>query len=210
MTAKPLSATAFCLAALLATAAAAQTTASRSWTTADPEGQRGEFSFLGQRIGDPITKAFPDPKNQADQFGMKLCRGVPAIPGFIDCEHQGLRRMVDGIPRLDYHGAEVQFVNLRYLDNKMVGFTMGFETKKFAAVAEVLKRQFGAPFRTENVQWKDRIGYGYNAIFMTWNTPHGEMTLKERSIAMDTGSLELFTPAAERRYNDVRYRQVVD
>jgi hypothetical protein len=196
-------------AALISSAALAQT-APRSWTTADPEGQRGNFSFLGQQVGDPITKAFPDPKNQADQFGMKLCRSVNAIPSFTDCEDHSLRKTVDGIPRLDYHGVEVRFVNLRYMNDKMVGFTMGFDAAKFAAVAEVIKRQYGAPFRTENVLWKDRIGYGYNANFLTWNTPHGEMTLKERSIAMDTGSLELFTPAAERRYNDVRYRQVVD
>lgn len=184
--------------------------APRGWTTADPEGQRGQFMFLDNRIGDPITKSFPDPKNQKDQFGLKLCNGVDFIPGFTYCEDQRLRRVVDGIPRLDYHGVEVKFVNLRYLNDKFVGFVMAFDTANFKALAEVLQRQYGAPFQIEVVEWRDRVGFAYNNTIWSWNTPHGLMTLKERAVALDTGALELFEAAAERRYHAVRYRDVVD
>lgn len=196
-------------AALWAGAAAAQSAAPRAWTTADPEGQRGQFQFLGQRLGDPIEKAFPDWKNQKDQFGSPICQATKGLPGFLDCAYQGIRKVVDGIPRHDYGGIEVKFVNMRYIDRKLVGFTMGFDTKVFGPLAAALARQFGKPFSTEMALWKDRLGLEYNTAIHVWNTPHGEMTLKERWVHSDSGMLKLIEPAAERRYQDLRYRQIV-
>ena len=214
MTKLALPVAAFIAAASCAGTALAQTatpaSAPRAWTTADPEGQRGPFAFLGNRIGDPITKAFPDPKNQKDQFGIPLCNGVDFIPGFTYCEDQSLRRIVDGIPRLDYHGVEVGFVNLRYLNDRFIGFAMSFDSKNFASLAAVLRQQYGAPFQTEIVPWKERVGFAFDTAIISWNTPHGVMTLKERAVAVDAGLFELFEAAAERRYHEVRYRQVVD
>jgi hypothetical protein len=195
------------LAALWAGTAAAQ--APRPWTTADPEGQRGPFQFLGQRIGDPIAKAFPDFKTAKDQFGYPICQTTIGLPRFWDCAHQGLRRIVDGIPRLDYGGVEVKFVNLRYVDEKLVGFTMGFDAGVFERLAAVLERQFGKPFATEHALWKDRLGLEYNTAIHLWNTPHGDMILKERWVNSDSGMLKLIEPAAERLYQDLRYRQIV-
>jgi hypothetical protein len=200
------------MAAALAAApgwAEAQTQAPRAWTTDDPEGRRGRFEFLGQRLGDPVDKAFPDWKNQKDQFGALLCQTTIGLPGFLDCAYQGLRTVVDGVPRHDYGGVEVKFVNLRYVDRKLVGFTMGFDAKVFPALAAVLARQFGRPFATETLRWKDRLGLEYDTAVHVWNTPHGEMTLKERWVHSDSGMLKLIEPAAERRYQDLRYRQVV-
>ncbi|MCC7046437.1 MAG: hypothetical protein IT562_06980, partial [Alphaproteobacteria bacterium] len=42
-----------------------------------------------------------------------------------------------------------------------------------------------------------------------WNTPHGDMTFKERWVNSDSGMLMLIEPAAERRYQALRYRDVV-
>jgi hypothetical protein len=189
--------------------AAAPASAARVWTTADPEGQRGQFQFLGQRIGDPITKAFPDYKTAKDQFGGPICQLTVALPGFIDCAHQDLRRMVDGIPRLDYSGVEVKFVNMRYIDGKLVGFTMGFDSKNYEPLAAVLQRQFGAPFSTEHALWKDRLGLQYNTAIQTWNTPHGLMEFKERWVSPENGMLALMETAAERRYQAVRFKDIV-
>lgn len=198
------------LAASLAAPAWAQTAApERAWTTADPEGQRGQFQFLGQRIGDPIAKAFPDYKTAKDQFGYPICQTTVGLPGFWDCAHQGLRRLVDGIPRLDYGGVEVKFVNMRYLDGKLAGFTMGFDARNFEALAAVMQKQFGPPFSTENALWKDRLGLEYNTQIQTWNTPHGLMELKERWVNTDSGMLALIEPAADRRYQALRFRDVV-
>jgi hypothetical protein len=203
------------LAAAVAMAAggvAAQTApaaAPKAWTTADPEGQRGQFQFLGQRLGDPITKAFPDFKTAKDQFGYPICQTTIGLPRFWDCAYQGIRRIVDGIPRLDYSGVEVKFVNMRYVDEKLVGFTMGFDAAVFEPLAAVLHRQFGKPFSTENALWKDRLGLEYNTHYHIWNTPHGEMTLRERWVNSDSGMLKLIEPAAERLFQDLRYRQVV-
>jgi len=181
----------------------------RAWTTDDPEGQRGRFQFLGQRIGDPIAKAFPDFKTAKDQFGYPICQTTAGLPGFWDCAYQGLRRVVDGIPRLDYDGVEVKFVNMRYVDEKLVGFTMGFDARNFAALAAALRRGFGKPFATEQALWKDRLGLEYNTAIQVWNTPHGDMVLKERWVNSDSGMLSLIEPAAERRYQALRYRDVV-
>jgi len=199
------------LATLWAGAATAQTQtqAPRAWTTADPEGQRGQFQFLGQRIGDPITKAFPNFKTAKDQFGYPICQTTIGLPRFWDCAHQDLRRIVDGIPRLDYSGVEVKFVNMRYVDEKLVGFTMGFDAKVFEPLAAVLARQFGKPFSTENALWKDRLGLEYNTHYHIWNTPLGDMTLRERWVNSDSGMLKLIEPAAERLYQSFRYRDVV-
>jgi hypothetical protein len=197
------------LMAVWAGAAMAQTPAPRPWTTADPEGQRGQLTFLSQRLGDPIEKAFPDWKNQKDQFGALICQTTLGLPGFLDCAYQGLRKVVDGIPTHDYDGIEVKFVNFRYIDRKLVGFSMGFDAKAFPALAALLARQYGKPFSTEVALWKDRLGLEYNTAIHLWNTPHGEMTLKERWVHSDSGMLKLIEPAAERRYNDLRYRQVV-
>jgi len=194
--------------ALAAGHAVAQT-APRAWTTADPEGQRGQFQFLGQRLGDPITKAFPDFKTAKDQFGYPICQTTVGLPRFWDCAYQDIRRIVDGIPRLDYGGVEVKFVNMRYVDQKLAGFTMGFDAANFAALAAVLQRQFGKPFSTETALWKVRLGLEYNTEIHTWNTPHGEMTAKDRWVNSDSGMLKLIEPAAERLFQDLRYRQVV-
>jgi hypothetical protein len=183
--------------------------APRAWTTDDPEGRRGQFQFLGQRLGDPIEKAFPDYKSQKDQFGSLICQTTIGLPRFMDCAYQGIRRIVDGIPRQDYGGVEVKFVNMRYIDNKLVGFAMGYDAKNFEPLAAVLARQFGKPFSTEVALWKDRLGLEYNTAIHIWNTPHGEMTAKERWVNSDSGMLKLIEPAAERRYQDLRYRQVV-
>jgi|JI10StandDraft_1071094.scaffolds.fasta_scaffold255817_3 hypothetical protein len=194
--------------ALAASHAMAQTTP-KAWTTADPEGQRGQFQFLGQRLGDPIAKAFPDFKTAKDQFGYPICQTTIGLPRFWDCAYQGIRRIVDGIPRLDYGGVEVKFVNMRYVDEKLVGFTMGFDAGVFEPLAAVLQRQFGKPFSTEIALWKDRLGLEYNTEIHIWNTPHGEMIAKERWVNSDSGMLKLIEPAAERLFQDLRYRQVV-
>lgn len=197
------------VAMLWAGAAMAQTPVPQAWTTDDPEGQRGQFQFLGLRIGDPVEKAFPDWKNQKDQFGYPICQTTIGLPGFLDCAHQGLRRTVDGIPRLDYQGVEVKFVNLRYLGGKLAGFTMGFDSANYARLAAVLQRQYGKPFGIEQALWKDRIGHAFNTEIQVWNTPHGDMTFKERWVNSDSGMLMLIEPAAERRYQALRYRDVV-
>ncbi len=77
------------------------------------------------------------------------------------------------------------------------------------ARARRLHRQFGKPFSTESALWKDRLGLEYNTEIHVWNTPHGEMTLKERWVSSDSGMLKLIEPAAERLFQDLRYRQVV-
>lgn len=206
---KILSAAMVVLATAQAWAQAVPAAASRDWTTADPEGQRGQFQFLGQRIGDPITKAFPNFKTAKDQFGYPICQTTIGLPRFWDCAYQDIRQVVDGIPRLDYGGVEVKFVNMRYVDEKLVGFTMGFDAANFDALAAVLHRQFGKPFSTENALWKDRLGLEYNTEIHVWNTPHGEMTAKDRWVHSDSGMLKLIEPAAERLFQDLRYRQVV-
>lgn len=83
-------------------------------------------------------------------------RASPLVP--LRSRARGLHRIVDGIPRLDYNGVEVKFVNMRYINGKLVGFTMGFDAKNYEALAAVLQRQFGKPFATEQANWKDWPG----------------------------------------------------
>jgi hypothetical protein len=180
----------------------------RLWTTRDPPGKRGTFAFLGNKIGDPIDNVFPD-MEEKDQFGMPLCRDTPGLPGFLDCTDDSTRVMVDGVWKLMYRGVEVSFVNYRYLDNKLVGFRMGFPTVNFKALAEALRKQYGPPTAEEETSWKHRLGGVIDIQIQSWNTPHGEMTLRSRGAAMDAGMLALLEPKAEERFNDLRYRQVI-
>ncbi len=180
----------------------------RLWTTRDPAGKRGPFAFLGNKIGDPIENVFPD-LEEKDQFGMPLCRDTPGLPGFLDCTDDSIRVMVNGVWKLMYRGVEVSFVNYRYLDRKLVGFRMGFPTDNFQKMADVLKRQYGPPTGEEETSWKHRLGGVFDIKIQTWNTPHGEMSLRSRGAALDAGMLALMEPKAEERFNDLRYRQVV-
>lgn len=180
----------------------------RLWTTRDPPGRRGLFAFLGNRIGDPIDKLFPDPEEK-DQFGMPLCRDTPGLPGWLDCTDDSIRHMVDGVWKLFYRGVEVSFLSYRYLDGKLVGFRMGFPTANFHKLGEVLKSQYGPPTGEEETSWQHRLGGVFDIKILSWNTPVGEMTLKSRAASLDAGMLALLEPKAEARYNDMRFRQVV-
>ncbi|MBL8707520.1 MAG: hypothetical protein JNM30_21900 [Rhodospirillales bacterium] len=180
----------------------------RLWTTRDPPGKRGVFAFLGNKIGDPIDNVFPD-MEEKDQFGMPLCRDTPGLPGFLDCTDDSIRVMVNGVWKLMYRGVEVSFVNYRYLDGKLAGFRMGFPTANFQALAEALKKQYGPPTGEEETSWTHRLGGVFDIKIQSWNTPHGEMTLRSRAAAMDAGMLALMEPKAQDRFNDLRYRQVL-
>ena len=180
----------------------------RLWTTRDPPGKRGVFAFLGNKIGDPIENVFPD-MEEKDQFGMPLCRDTAGLPGFLDCSDDSTRLMVNGVWKLMYRGVEISFVNYRYLDNKLVGFRMGFPTTNFKALAEALRKQYGPPTAEEETSWKHRLGGVIDIQIQSWNTPHGEMTLRSRGAAMDAGMLALLEPKAEEQFNDLRYRQVL-
>lgn len=180
----------------------------RLWTTRDPAGKRGPFAFLGNKIGDPIENMFPDPEEK-DQFGMPLCRDTPGLPGFLDCTDDSIRAMVNGTWKLMYRGVEVSFVNYRYLDKKLIGFRMGFPTDNFKKLADALKGQYGPPTGEEETSWKHRLGGVFDIHIQSWNTPHGEMSLRSRGAALDAGMLALIEPKAEERFNDLRYRQVV-
>jgi hypothetical protein len=179
----------------------------RLWTTRDPPGRRGVFAFMGNKVGDPIENIFPDPEEK-DQFGMKLCRETPGVPGWLDCTDDSIRQMVNGVWKLMYRGVEVSFVSYRYLDGKLVGFRMGFPTANFQKLAEVLIRQYGPPTNEEESSWQHRLGGIFDIKTQAWNTPVGEMTLKSRAASLDAGMLALLEPKAEARYNEMRFRQV--
>lgn len=180
----------------------------RLWTTRDPPGKRGTFAFLGNKIGDAIDNVFPD-MEEKDQFGMPLCRDTAGLPGFLDCTDDSVREMVNGAWKLMYRGVEVSYINYRYLDGKLAGFRMAFPTANFKALAEALKKQYGPPTAEEETSWKHRLGGVIDIEIQSWNTPHGEMTLRSRGAAMDAGMLALLEPKAEERFNDLRYRQVI-
>ena len=179
------------------------------WNTHDPANKRGRFAFLGNKIGDPIETLFPKPDTEADRYGRLLCQATPGAPGFLDCADDGLREFVDGAWEMRYRGAEVSFVNYRFLDRKLIGFTMGFPMSSFPRLAQTLESQYGPADAQEQTDWRNRLGAAFDTKIMTWHTPHGTMALRSRAeFSPDAGSLELFLPSAEQRYEALRFKQV--
>lgn len=180
------------------------------WNTHDPANKRGPFAFLGNKIGDPIEVLFPKPDTEADRYGRLLCQATPGAPGFLDCVDDGLREFVGGAWQMRYRGSEVGFLNYRYFDRKLAGFTMGFPISSFAKLTQTLERQYGPPDNVEQTDWRNRLGAVYDTKILTWRTPHGPMVLRSRAeFSPDAGSLELFLPSAEQRYEALRFKQVV-
>lgn len=178
------------------------------WSTRDDPKDRGVFAFLGNRIGDEINVNFPDP-TEKDTFGMPLCRGTPGIPGFMDCADDSIRELVNGGWMMLYRKVEVSYLNYRYLDNKLVGFQMGFPTANFEKLGDALEKQYGAPHETEDSVWKIRPGFELKVRTWTWRTPHGDMTLKSRAEAYEAGMLALLEPKAQEKYDALRYKLMV-
>jgi hypothetical protein len=178
------------------------------WSTRDDPKDRGVFAFLGNRIGDEINVNFPDP-TEKDTFGMPLCRGTPGIPGFMDCADDSIRELINGTWVMLYRGVEVSYLNYRYLDNRLVGFQMGFPTTNFEKLSDAVEKQYGAPHDKEDTIWKIRPGFELKVKTWTWRTPHGDMTLKSRAEAYEAGMLALLEPKAQEKYDALRYKLMV-
>ena len=178
------------------------------WNTEDPPDKRGPFAFAGNKIGDPIARVFPHPDTEKDKYGMLLCRETPGVTGFLDCADDSLSDLADGRWVMRFRGVEASFLNLRYLDRRLVGFDLGFPASVFKKMEEEVERVYGPPDKEEKYDWRNLRGAGLEVRMLTWHTPHGAMVLRSQGAALDSGLLSLIEPKAEQRYADLRYKQL--
>jgi|GEM_PF-4322532 len=114
------------------------------------------FAFLGRRIGEAMNRVWADEPIQKD--GTQMLDSGPMALGDL----------------------KVRNISWRYLDKKLVGFTLGVDSDESAKLHDYLVIRFGEP--TSMTVRHTRLGYygrmedaSYSVA--TWVFPEGNMTL---------------------------------
>jgi hypothetical protein len=170
----------------------------KEWTRASVAGDGSVFTFRNWQMGDPLDREFSGYLIGQPRPGRPHC-DVDIKADLISCEDQSIvRRSPSGAPQAYLGDIPVDSLTYYFLINrKLYGFFLSFPTPAFDRVSSELRFRYGTPHRTGTDVVRNRAASPFNVKVEVWDTPHGPMTLRSRSEAVNTGTLQLFDEAAK-------------
>lgn len=187
----------------------------KEWTSASKLGDGSVFAFRGNRIGDPIERLFPC----ADWPDVKGWRVSDApINRCNDATASGVRSCSDASAYVgDTVGSWLVIGNVRvtnldyvYLNGRLVAFSAFMRDNVWPGMAQLLEAKYGQPSSIAKSVVENKFGAKFEAYTDIWNTPDGQLRLRQHYPSLDSAFLDFVNPGYEKLRDDAMRQRTKD
>ena len=159
-----------------------------------PEAVLKDFTFKGNRIGEPATevinRVFGQKQPDETLYGQKQQNINDAQQACLKAiKAEGESSCTDFHPHITDRPKE--FIIYEFYDSKFSGFKLYFPNPAFVEVQGMLMGKYGTPHKWVQSNVQNRMGATFEREEHIWNTLYGPMTLYYHYPDLETGMLIL-------------------